>query len=149
MKTHITMNKIARSAALALVICFAQTGCKKSGADASGASGSGSSGGKSTLQIQGSDTMVNLAQAWAEAYHTVNPNISIEVGGGGSGVGIAALINGTIDIANSSRDMKKDEKAKAQQHSGKEAKEFTVGYDCLAIFVHKDNPLTEITVEQL
>lgn len=139
---------MVHGAALALMVCLAQTGCKKSG-DGQGASGSGSSGGKTTLQIQGSDTMVNLSQAWAEAYHTVNPNIGIEVGGGGSGVGIAALVNGTVEIANSSRDMKKDERAKAQAQSGKEPKEFIVGYDCLAIFVHKDNPMTEITIEQL
>jgi phosphate transport system substrate-binding protein len=71
------------------------------------------------------------------------------VGGGGSGVGIAALINGTIDIATASRDMKPDEKTKAKNASGKDPKEFTVGYDCLAIYVHKDNPMEEITVEQL
>lgn len=141
--------KLIGAACAALVLCAAQVGCKKSEAGGQGAPGSGSSGGKTTLQIQGSDTMVNLAQAWAEAYHKVNPNVSIEVGGGGSGVGIAALINGTIEIATSSRDMKKEERAKAQQHSGKEAKEFTVGFDCLAIYVHKDNPLNEISIEQL
>ena len=144
------MKKMVHGAALALVVCLTQTGCNKStDANTNGKGAPGSSSGKTTLQIQGSDTMVNLSQAWAEAYHNVDPNIGIEVGGGGSGVGIAALINGTIDIANSSRDMKKDERSKAQTQSGKEAKEFTVGYDCLAIFVHKDNPLNEITIEQL
>lgn len=109
----------------------------------------GATGSQTTLQIQGSDTMVNLAQAWAEAYSKVDPNISVEVGGGGSGVGIAALVNGTIDIATASRDMKAEEKSKAKTASGKDPKEFTVGYDCLAIYVHKDNPLNEITIEQL
>ena len=93
--------------------------------------------------------MVNLAQAWAEAYAGAEKGANIEVGGGGSGVGIAALINGTVDIATSSRDMKAEEKTKAKTTSGKDAKELTVGYDCLAIYVHKDNPLNEITLEQL
>jgi phosphate transport system substrate-binding protein len=141
--------KLMGSAAAALILSAAQIGCKKSEADGQGGAGGGSSGGKTTLQIQGSDTMVNLAQAWAEAYHKVNPNVSIEVGGGGSGVGIAALINGTIEIATSSRDMKKEERAKAQQQSGKEAREITIGFDCLAIYVHKHSPLNEISIEQL
>lgn len=127
-----------------LALAFSQSACKKSG------SGGGSdAGGQTTIQVQGSDTMVNLAQAWAEEYHEVNPNASIEVGGGGSGVGIAALINGTIDMANSSRDMKPDERTKAKNQSGEEPKEYTVGFDALAVYVHKDNPLTEISVEQL
>jgi phosphate transport system substrate-binding protein len=109
----------------------------------------GASAGKTTIQVQGSDTMVNEAQAWAEAYSKVNPNISVEVGGGGSGVGIAALINGTIDIATASREMKAEEKAKARNTNGQEAREFIVGYDCLAIYVHKNNPLSEISIEQL
>ena len=132
---------------MALVLSAALVGCKKN--NGVGGAGGGSSGSESTLQIQGSDTMVNLSQAWAEAYRNVNPDVSVEVGGGGSGVGIAALINGTIEIANSSRDMKKDERSKAKSQSGKDVKEFTVGYDCLAIFVHKDNPLNEISIEQL
>ena len=138
--------KLVGSACVALMLCAVQLGCKKS----NGVGGAGgSSGSASTLQVQGSDTMVNLVQAWAEAYRNVQPNVSVEVGGGGSGVGIAALINGTIQVAASSRDMKKEERAKAKSTSGKEAKEFTVGFDCLAIYVHKDNPLNEITIEQL
>jgi len=146
MKNH--KLQLIGSACVAALICAGQLGCSKSDAD-SGKGSPGSSGGKTTLQIQGSDTMVNLAQAWAEAYRGVKPDVSIEVGGGGSGVGIAALINGTIEIATSSRDMKKEERAKAQQQSGKEAKEITVGFDCLAIYVHKDNPMNEISIEQL
>lgn len=132
--------------AIALTASLALVGCKKSG---DGGGTQGGTGGKTTLQIQGSDTMVNLAQGWAEAYHKVQPDVAIEVGGGGSGVGIAALINGTIEIANSSRDMKAEEKTKAKNVSGKDVQEFTVGYDALAIYVHKDNPLNEITIEQL
>jgi phosphate transport system substrate-binding protein len=133
-------------AAVAGAASFVLVGCgKKAGEPAAG----GSSAKKTTLQVQGSDTMVNLAQAWAEAYAKVDPSVGVEVGGGGSGVGIAALINGTIEICNSSRDMKADEKTKAKANSGKEAKEFTVAFDALAIYVHKDNPLNEITIEQL
>ena len=125
--------------------CLTLIGCgKKEGAEAGSAARAGE-----PLQIQGSDTMVNLAQAWAEAYTHAHKSANLEVGGGGSGVGIAALINGTISIATSSRDMKPDEKTKAKAHSGKDTKEFTVAYDCLAIYVHKDNPLNEISIEQL
>lgn len=101
------------------------------------------------IQAKGSDTMVNLAQAWAEEYAKVNPAVEVEVSGGGSGVGIAALTKGTIDIANASRNMKPDEIEQARRNTGKAPKEFVVGYDALAIYVHKDNPLQEITVEQL
>ena len=93
--------------------------------------------------------MVNLAQAWAEAYKAVAPEVDVEVSGGGSGVGIAALVRGTVDIANASRDLKPDEMEQARRNTGKTPKEITVGYDALAVFVHKDNPLEEITFEQL
>ena len=69
------------------------------------------------------------------------PDVDVEVSGGGSGVGIAALEKGTIDIANASRNMKPEEIETAKQNTGKEPKEFIVGYDALAIYVHKDNPL--------
>jgi len=102
-----------------------------------------------TIQNKGSDTMVNVAQVWAEEYKKTHPNIEVEVSGGGSGVGIAALTKGMIDIANASRNMKKEEIAQAEKNTGKTPKEFIVGYDALAIYVHKDNPLTEISIEQL
>jgi phosphate transport system substrate-binding protein len=135
---------------LAMLACAVLSACSKKG-ETNTASGDASakSAAASTVQVQGSDTMVNLAQAWAEAFAKVDKNTSVEVGGGGSGVGIAALVNGTIDIATSSRNMKADEKTKARNNSGKDTQEFTVGYDCLAIYVHKDNPLSEISIEQL
>lgn len=113
--------------------------------------GCGGGGGASAIVIQnkGSDTMVNLAQAWAEAYKTVAPEVEVEVSGGGSGVGIAALVRGTVDIANASRDLKPDEMEQARRNTGKTPKEITVGHDALAVFVHKDNPLEEISFEQL
>lgn len=104
---------------------------------------------KKVIQNIGSDTMVNLAQAWAEEYAVVKPDVSVEVSGGGSGTGIAALINGTVDIANCSRKMEVMELENARENTGKEPVEFLVGYDALAIFIHKDNPLEEISMQQL
>jgi phosphate transport system substrate-binding protein len=102
-----------------------------------------------TIQVKGSDTMVNVAQAWAEEYKKVAPNVDVEVSGGGSGVGIAALVKGTIDIADASRNMKPEEIEQAKTNTGKEPKEFIVGYDALGVYVHKDNPIDEISLEQL
>lgn len=101
------------------------------------------------IQNKGSDTIVNLAQAWAEEYKVVKPNVGIAVSGGGSGTGIAALINGTVDIANSSRPMKEEEKATALKNNGKPVQEFIVGLDALAVFVHPSNPLSGLTIEEL
>jgi phosphate transport system substrate-binding protein len=102
-----------------------------------------------TIQNSGSDTMVNLAQAWAEEYAKIDPSVSVEVSGGGSGTGIAALINGTVDIANCSRKLEPEEFARAKEAHGAEPIEHVVGYDALAVYVHKDNPLDAITLEQL
>jgi len=104
---------------------------------------------KQVIKNIGSDTMVNLAQAWAEAYAKVEPSVSVEVSGGGSGIGVAALINGTCDIANCSRKFEPEEVEKAKAKHGQEPKEFMVGYDALSIYVHPSNPITEITMEQL
>ncbi len=101
------------------------------------------------IQNAGSDTIVNLAQAWAETYAEIEPGVSIEVSGGGSGTGIAALINGTVDIANSSRKMDREERERALQQTGAEPQEFIVGYDALAVFVHPANPMEVITVPQI
>src|SRR5665647_5064 len=87
------------------------------------------------IQNKGSDTLVNLAQAWAEEYKKIKPDVAIAVSGGGSGTGIAALINGTVDIANSSRAMKQEELDEAKKNNGKEVKEFIVGMDALAVFI--------------
>jgi phosphate transport system substrate-binding protein len=133
-------NLITLSLIALLSYGLAQTGCKPK--DQAGST-------RSTIQNKGSDTMVNVAQAWAEAYKKLHPDINVEVSGGGSGVGIAALIKGTVDLANSSRDMKPKEIEDAKKSTGKDPKEFTVGYDGLAVYVHKDNPLDNITTEQL
>jgi phosphate transport system substrate-binding protein len=101
------------------------------------------------IQNKGSDTLVNLAQAWAEEYKKVNQSVAIAVSGGGSGTGIAALINGTVDIANSSRAMKPEEREEARKNNGMEVREFIVGMDALAVFVHPSNPLQGLTIEEV
>jgi phosphate transport system substrate-binding protein len=108
----------------------------------------GSAQGKG-ITITGSDTMVLLGQRWAEVYMKKNPGTAIQVTGGGSGVGIAALINGSIDIAESSRPMKDTEKEQVLQKRGAAAFELPVALDGLALFVNEKNPLTEISVPQL
>ena len=105
--------------------------------------------GETVIQDTGSDTQVNLAQAWAEAYAKREPAVSVEVSGGGSGVGIAALTNGVADIANCSRRFEPQEIETARKNTGKEPHEFIVAYDALAVYVNKNNPLNEITLEQL
>ena len=105
-------------------------------------------GAGNVIQNKGSDTLVNVAQAWAEAYQKVRPDVSIAVSGGGSGTGIAALINGTVDIANTSRKIERIEKNQAKKN-GHDPVEFIVGYDALAVFTHKQNPLDTISLEKL
>ena len=105
-------------------------------------------GGRTVLQNKGSDTLVNVAQAWAEAYKTVAPDVAIAVSGGGSGTGISALINGTVDLANSSRALK-DRELESARARGIEPVEHTVGFDALAIFLHPANPLDRISLAQL
>jgi phosphate transport system substrate-binding protein len=103
---------------------------------------------RTVIQNKGSDTLVNVAQAWAEAYQKVNSDIAIAVTGGGSGTGIAAMINGTVDIANASRKMK-DKELKLAQKNGQTPVEHVVGYDALAVYIHKDNPAKNLTFDQL
>ena len=100
------------------------------------------------LQNKGSDTLVNVAQAWAEEYQKVKPDVAVAVSGGGSGTGIAALINGTVDIANSSRTMESVEFEEAKAN-GVTPVEHIVGYDALAVYLHQNNPATSLTIQQL
>ena len=104
---------------------------------------------RAMIQNKGSDTMVNLAQAWAEEYRKLEPDVAIAVTGGGSGTGIASIINGTVDIANASREIKAEERAATVKGTGKEPKEHLVAYDALAIYLHKSNPLPSISKKQL
>lgn len=103
---------------------------------------------RTVMQNKGSDTLVNVAQAWAEAYQKVKPDVAIAVSGGGSGTGIAAMINGTVDIANASRKMKEKE-IKLAKKGGQDPVEHVVGYDALAVYLHHDNPLNELSKAQL
>ncbi len=105
--------------------------------------------GSTSLKITGSDTMVNLAAAWQEKYKVLRPEVRIQVKGGGSGVGIAALCTGRIEIATASRPLKPEEAALALERTGLEPREYIVGRDALAIFVHPTNPLDSISLAQL
>ena len=113
-------------------------------------SGAPSSSSKITASIQnkGSDTIVNLALAWAEAYQKVKPDVSISVTGGGSGTGIAALINSTVDIANASRQISPDEKQQAQV-KGIMPVEFVIARDAIAVIVNPENPISQLTLQQI
>jgi phosphate transport system substrate-binding protein len=102
----------------------------------------------SYIDNKGSDTMVNLALAWAEQYQTFHPDIQISVTGGGSGTGIASLVNGTVDIANASRAIKEEEIETAKEN-GIEPVEFIVAQDAIAIIVNPENPINQLTLEQI
>ncbi len=103
-----------------------------------------------SITVKGSDTLVILAQKWAEVYMGKNPSTKIQVTGGGSGVGIAALQNKTTDLCNSSRKMRAAEIANCvQTFAGKRPTEYKVALDGLSVFVNADNPIKEISLEQL
>jgi phosphate transport system substrate-binding protein len=101
-----------------------------------------------TIENKGSDTIVNLALAWAENYMAQYPNVRISVTGGGSGTGIAALINNTVDIANASRAIKPEEVAEAQAN-GIEPYEITIAQDAIAVVVNPENPVSQLTIQQI
>lgn len=101
------------------------------------------------LTIKGSDTMVILSQKWAEVYMKKNPKATIQVTGGGSGVGIAALINGTTDVANSSRPIKPSEMEKIKARYNTSGIEIACAKDGLSVFLNKANPVSELSIDQL
>lgn len=100
------------------------------------------------IENKGSDTIVNLALAWAEEYQAEYPDIRISVTGGGSGTGIAALINNTVDIANASRQIKDEEIAEAQA-KGVSPVEHIIARDAIAVIVNPENPVRELTLQQI
>jgi phosphate transport system substrate-binding protein len=100
------------------------------------------------IQNKGSDTIVNLALAWAERYQGEHVDVRISVTGGGSGTGIAALINGTVDIANASRQITDQEKAEAKKN-GYDAIEYVVARDAIAVIVNPHNPVDHLTLQQI
>ena len=100
------------------------------------------------IENKGSDTIVNLALAWAEKYQSEHQDIRISVTGGGSGTGIASLINGTVDIANASRQIK-DEEIDEAKSNGVDPVEHIIARDAIAVIVHPDNPVNELTLQQI
>lgn len=124
-----------------LIFTVLTTGCRPDHNTQSGEEGT-------SIQNIGSDTIVNLALAWAEAYTELNPDIRISVTGGGSGTGIAALINGTVDIANASRQIK-DEEIAAAEENGIDPVEHVIARDAIAVVVHPDNPVNQLTIQQV
>jgi phosphate transport system substrate-binding protein len=100
------------------------------------------------IENKGSDTIVNLALAWAEQYQGGHPDIRISVTGGGSGTGIAALLNGTVDIANASRRIKPEEVAEAQS-KGISPVEHVIARDAIAVIVNPQNPVSQLTLQQI
>jgi phosphate transport system substrate-binding protein len=115
-----------------------------------GTSGQGQSpsGSSAYIQNKGSDTIVNLALAWAEKYQAEHPDVSISVTGGGSGTGIAALLNKTVDIANASRQMQAEEITQAKA-KGFTPVEFVIARDAIAVIVNPTNPVSQLTMQQI
>lgn len=100
------------------------------------------------IENKGSDTIVNLALAWAEKYQGDHADVRISVTGGGSGTGIASLVNGTVDIANASRQIK-DEEVEQAKSNGVEPTEFIIARDAIAVIVNPENPVNELTLQQI
>jgi phosphate transport system substrate-binding protein len=105
--------------------------------------------GRAVIRIVGSDTMVNLLQAWAEEYRQVDPAVVVQVAGGGSGVGIAGLLDGTLDVAAASREIRAAERDQFRIASGAAPAELTVALDALAIYVHRTNPVERMVIADL
>ncbi|MBI5091426.1 MAG: phosphate ABC transporter substrate-binding protein [Candidatus Hydrogenedentes bacterium] len=137
--TNATNKPFARLATAAALAVFLTLGSRAALAEKAG---------KSNVTVKGSDTLVQLSAHWAEEFMKKYPDASVAVTGGGSGIGISALLNGTTDICNASRDIKPEEKKKAAEN-GITPIETNVALDGIAIVVNKDNPLTEISLEQL
>lgn len=132
MRDHISIR--ALTAAILLISLF---GCKRRDSEQG-----------NSLQIKGSDTMVNLSQAWAEEFMKQHPGYSVAVTGGGSGTGITSLINNTCDIAEVSREMKESEIIMAEK-KGIQPHKITVALDGLAVVVNPGNPVSQLTIDQL
>lgn len=135
--------------ALAAVLAVGLVGCgNTTGTSDTGTETTESAELTGAINIEGSDTMVNLGQAWAETFQKANPGVMISVKGGGSGTGIAALINGTVDFADASREMKPEEITEAQAN-GVDPVENEVAKDAIAVIVNPDNGVTGLTIAQL
>lgn len=141
-----------KALAPAAVIAAAVTlsGCRGPSETASGGgtAAAPSAASESRLSIRGSDTMLQLAQTWAGEFMQKHPDIQVTVSGGGSSAGIIGLVNRTTDIANASRDIKDVERASVER-AGRKVFEFAVARDALAIVVNPQNPINELTIDQL
>jgi len=147
------MRKPLSCMSVALALVLAGCGGGNNSADTGSTGNSAPSNAPATgpsgmLNVKGSDTMVNLTQAWAETYMTQHPGAQISVTGGGSGTGIAALQNHTTDIAMASRDIKSSEKEQIEK-SGGSLQDFTVARDALTVGVNPANPVKNLTFAQL
>jgi phosphate transport system substrate-binding protein len=131
-----------------LQIILALSGCQAASPGSSQGGQANASSAQAYIQNKGSDTIVNLALAWAERYQQEHPEVRISVTGGGSGTGLASLINGTVDIANASRAIKKEEIADAEKR-GVEPVEYVIARDAIAVIVNPNNPVQELTLEQV
>lgn len=104
---------------------------------------------QTTITVKGSDTIVILAQRWAEKYMSMHPDVVIQVTGGGSGTGISALINGTTDICNASRPMKKSEREKLKQRYNSLGTEIPAAQDGITVYLHAENAVSELSLDQI
>lgn len=134
-------------ALMLLVGALALTGCAGSVESGEG-TGEAAAELEGTIDIQGSDTMLNVSTAWSEAFMDENPGVDIAVQGGGSGTGIAALVNGTVDFANASREIK-DEETTAIEDAGGTVIETPVAIDAIAVVVNPANGVEDLTLAQL
>jgi phosphate transport system substrate-binding protein len=125
----------------ALSLCLVLLGCNADASD-------GEAPSSSYIQNKGSDTMVNLALAWAERYQAIHPEVRISVTGGGSGTGISSLLNGTVDIANASRAIK-DEEVEQAEAKGFTPVEVIVARDAIGVIVNPTNPVQKLTMQQI
>lgn len=132
------MNRLIIAFVLFLILL---TACSSDAGDANSPSAS-------YIENKGSDTIVNLALAWAEKYQADHPEVRISVTGGGSGTGIASLINKTVDIANASRQIKAEEIAQANSN-GVDPMEHIIARDAIAVIVNPENPVNQLTLKQI
>ena len=137
------MNRFLLPAIIIIVLVFS-TSCGPRSSSTETASDSSAT----YIENKGSDTIVNLALAWAERYQAEHPEVRISVTGGGSGTGIASLINGTVDIANASRKIKEEELAEAQGN-GIDPVEHIIARDAIAVIVNPQNPVSQLTLKQI
>lgn len=137
------MSSQGRLAGLLIALSLVIVSCAQSGSSQTNSQASAN-----YIENKGSDTIVNLALAWAEKYQQEHADVRISVTGGGSGTGIAALINGTVDIANASRQIKPEEIAEAKS-KGVDPVEFVIARDAIAVIVNPENPVSQLTLQQI